>query len=272
MTSKILISKVPIKYEKLFNLPLFSHGYMQEPRYAHEVFMRHFRHLKKKDSFVCLEIGPGDSLFSCVISKCYGASKTYMVDVGEYATKDIEKYRKMENYLMDSVNCEKGSRSSKDSVREIINKYDGNYMTNGLESLKSIPTSSVDFVWSHAVLEHVYLNEFEEMIEQIRRVTKEEGVNSHRVDLRDHLSKSLNHLRFDKSFWESSMVKTSGFYTNRLRFPQIKNILQKNGFEIKKVNKNKWESMPIEKRKMKTPFKSMDKEDLLVRGVDIVAV
>ena len=58
---------------------------------------------------------------------------------------------------------------------------------------KRLEERSVDFVWSHAVLEHVSASaEFLEIhAEKTRRVISDDGVCSHTVDLKDHLDQLL---------------------------------------------------------------------------------
>jgi ubiquinone/menaquinone biosynthesis C-methylase UbiE len=95
------------------------------------------------------------------------------------------------------------------------------YLTNGLESIRSIPSAMVDFVFSQAVLEHVRRDEFAPMLAETFRVLREDGYSSHEIDIKDHLGQSLHSLRFPESIWESSWFASSGFYTNRLRHSEI---------------------------------------------------
>ena len=54
------------------------------------------------------------------------------------------------------------------------------------------------------IKEQAELDIFEETVYQLRRILKKDGLTSHEIDLKDHLSYSLNNLRFSKNLWESN--------------------------------------------------------------------
>jgi ubiquinone/menaquinone biosynthesis C-methylase UbiE len=64
------------------------------------------------------------------------------------------------------------------------------YLTAGLASLRQIPSESVDFIWSHAVLQHVRRHEFLPVLRELRRVQRPGGVSSHCISITDILSAS----------------------------------------------------------------------------------
>jgi hypothetical protein len=70
-------------------------------------------------------------------------------------------------YYKALVNClkDEGLRvpdiSNVSTLTEIVTLCDGKYLTSGLASLKAVPDCSVDFVYSHAVLEHISKYEFD---------------------------------------------------------------------------------------------------------------
>ena len=89
------------------------------------------------------------------------------------------------------------------SFMDLLEACRATYLTDGLQSLKSVPVGTVDFAWSHAVLEHIALSEFDGAARELHRVLRASGVTSHRIDLQDHLSESLHSLRFPERIWES---------------------------------------------------------------------
>ena len=100
LSTKVVLSRLPISYNFWKNLALISHGGMDEPEYAYQVFTQHFNRFQSPNrEFISLELGPGDSLFSALISKALGGSKTYLVDVGDFTGKDIKKYQAMAQFL-----------------------------------------------------------------------------------------------------------------------------------------------------------------------------
>ena len=268
---KIILSRIPVSYRTWEKLGLFQHGYMEDGTYALQVFEQHFKQsgLVRKGDFTGLELGPGDSVISALIAKEHGATKTYLVDTGFYATNDTSSYKK----ILLSLN-EKGLEiedfPESCSFTEMLNHYNGRYLVNGLESLKSIPGESIDFVWSQAVLEHVRLHEFDECMQEFYRILKQDGVCSHRIDLKDHLASGLNNLRFSNQVWESDFMAKSGFYTNRIRFSDMKIRFGKAGFLVEVLNTDRWENSPIAKKKLSSVFSELSDDELLISGFNVL--
>ena len=107
------------------------------------------------------------------------------------------------------------------TLAEILQRCGGVYLTAGLASLRELPSHSVDFAWSHAVLEHIRHRDFAATLRELRRVLVAHGCASHQVDLKDHLGGSLNNLRFASRWWEAEWLARSGFYTNRIQFTEM---------------------------------------------------
>jgi SAM-dependent methyltransferase len=272
IASKVIMSRFSISYRVWQRLNLFKHGAMEKPEYAYEVFQSHFDRFPCKgssDGFVCMEIGPGDSLFSCMIANVHGALRTYLIDAGRFARQDIRPYREMAAYLM-SKGFRQVSVDDCNSLDDILDKFKGSYGTEGVLSLKTIPTESVDFIWSQAVLEHIRRDEFVPFMKELRRIIKPDGVCSHRVDLKDHLGGKLNNLRFSKAAWESEWMSGSGFYTNRIRFNEMCGLFEQAGFVAEKIKVIRWKSMPTPRNVLAEPFRSLPEEDLLVSGFDVL--
>ena len=272
IAAKVLMARFPASYRVWQNLDLFKHGEMEKPAYAYEMFRSHFDNAafnNKADGFVCLEIGPGDSLFSCQIAKAYGAERTYLIDAGPFARQDITPYREMAAYLS-GKGLPQIVLDDSQSLDDILKKYNGSYGTEGLVSLKLIPSGSVDFVWSHAVLEHIRKCEFHPFMRELRRIIKPDGICSHRVDLKDHLGGALNNLRFSETMWESDWMARSGFYTNRIRFEEMCGMFEHAGFSATLLEVSRWDSLPTPRNMLAEPFYSVPEEDLLVSGFDVL--
>lgn len=142
------------------------------------------------------------------------------------------------------------------------------YCVNGLHSLQEIPSETVDFIFSNAVLEHIHLHDFRNILNELYRVSSKESILSHTIDLKDHLNNSLNSLRFSKKVWESKLFEKSGFYTNRLRFKEICNYIRDAGFKIIHIDVKEWNALPMKTKYVNREFKN--REDLQVYGFDIL--
>lgn len=245
---------------------------MERPEYAFDVFRIHFDRVEfahKSEGFVALELGPGDTLFSALIAKAFGASKTYLVDVGPFANLDLPPYHQMASFLTergfsvpDIQNCH--------TWEKLAETCSAHYLSRGIHSLQDIPSSSVDLVWSQAVLEHVRHDEFLQIFRELRRIQRTSGIGSHRVDLQDHLGGALNNLRFQTRTWESPLMSNSGFYTNRIRYSEMLDLFKQAGFEAEVTQTNCWASVPTPRCKMAPQFRGLAEEELIISSFDVV--
>jgi hypothetical protein len=263
---KITLSRVRLPYTFWHTLGLFRHGSMQDPDYALRVFMRHFEAVQSylPANFSLLELGPGDSLATALLGASRGAAQIWLVDAGAFAATDVQGYTPLQQRLSPPWNTMHFS-----SLTTMLQATNTTYLTQGVDSLRTIPSGSVDFVFSQAVLEHIPLYEFDETMAELFRIQRPGSVASHRIDFQDHLEHSLNSLRFSERVWESPLFTRSGFYTNRLRAGQVVSILQNVGYEVIDRMDDKWASLPIRRTVMASPFDSMADDDLCVRGMDL---
>ena len=144
------------------------------------------------------------------------------------------------------------------------------YMTEGLDSLRKIPSASVDFVWSNAVLPYVRRNQFVPTLQELRRIQRQGGVASHTIPIKDIIGGKLNDLRFGAGIWESPLMANSRFYTNRLRYLELLRLFQEAGFEPEVVREICWKTLPIPRRKMAKEFALLSEADLQVSEFDVL--
>lgn len=272
MGAKLILSRLPLDYAFWQRLSLFRHGPMDQPEYAYRVFRTHFdrtRVAARDGGCTILELGPGDSLFTALLGYAFGAGRVYLVDVARYARVDLAPYHAMARYLE-----EKGHRvpdlTGVASLEQLLERCGARYLTDGLRSLREIPSAAVDLVWSQAVLEHVRRAEFLDIQRELRRMLHPGGGASHRVDLKDHLGERLNHLRFSTGVWESDFMYRSGFYTNRIRYRQMLALFEQAGFRVEWVAPNRWERPPVKRSELAPEFRELPEEELTVSGFDVV--
>lgn len=275
MGAKMLLSRLPFNYRSWRKIGIFKHGCMTDPKYALDVFIKHYNraHLSRKCSeFSCLELGPGDSLYSIPIAHAFGARSCYLVDSGDYASDDFSGFGRLLSAISPTIPQAEPIIDELAACRDwsdVLTKCNSSYLTHGITSLKLIPDESVDLIWSNAVLEHVRKNEFLETMKQLFRILRQDGICSHTVDLRDHFNMQLNSLRFPESIWESTFFIESGFYTNRIRCSTMLDLFREAGFVVESVNCNRWNTLPISRKKLNSAFSSLSYDDLLTYGFDI---
>jgi SAM-dependent methyltransferase len=269
--AKLVLSRLPAGYGAWRRINLFAHGAMHQPEYAFRVFQQHLS-LTGFDvarSFVVLEVGPGDSLSSAVVAAAHGASETHLVDVGPFATSDMTVYRDLAARLR-ACGLTPPELNAVSDIPGLLRACRASYRTGGLVSLREIPTASVDFAWSHAVLEHVRRHEFLPLVRELRRVMRPGGVSSHVVDLKDHLGGALNNMRVPSRLWEAEWMARSGFYTNRLRMAEMLDAFRRAGFDPHVDSVRRWESLPTRHRALAAEFKTLPPAELLVEGFNVV--
>lgn len=272
IAAKAILSRLPVDYNFWKRVHLFECGAMQEPSYAHGVFRKHFDAVQSQKTlkeFVGLELGPGDSLLSAMVARAYGASAYYLVDAGAFAQADVKRYRAMAEFLeakeLSTVEVDNGM-----SVEAILAASGATYGTSGLSSLRAIPDGSVDFVWSHTVLQHIKRDEFLATMRELRRQLRDDGICSHWVDLQDCLGGALNNLRFSESVWESPFMAGSGFYTNRIRYSEMLGLFKEAGFNAEVITLKRWEGLPTARSKLSLAFRNLSNEDLCVRVFHVI--
>jgi len=270
IVAKLVLSRFPLSYNVWQKLNLFRHGNMNSPGYALSVFEAHLIRSGLKGRLLgrtILEIGPGDSIATAIISKSYGA-KAILVDVGHFADQNLRPYFELCELLR-----KKGLRppelSSESTLQDVLRACDGEYFTNGLASWKQISSESVDFIFSQAVLEHIPKDEFLPTMQECRRVMKPGSIASHTVDLRDHLGDALNNLRFSEQIWESNFFKSSGFYTNRIRCLNLLKTFEAAGFIVEKTEVQRWDKLPTEREKLSPQFRNMPEDELCIKVLDV---
>ena len=272
IAAKIVLARLPLPYHFWEKIGLFKQGGMDRPEYALRIFRRHFDAASltgKADGFVGLELGPGDSLDSALIAKTFGASKTFLVDVESCASTDLRVYRRMESHLR-QLGMYPPNLDHCRTIDDVAESCGAEYLTEGLTSLRKIPSASVDFVWSNAVLPYVRRKEFLPILQELRRVQRLDGVGSHCIPIKDIIGGKLNDLRFSKRIWESSFMANSRFYTNRLRYMELLRLFRQTGFEPEVVREIRWKTLPTPRRKMAKEFALLSEEDLQVSEFDVL--
>ena len=280
--AKIMLARLPIPYGFWKRLHLFEHGDMNQPSRALDTFIEHAqsagvlaagsalpRLLHHDGDFNVLELGPGDSLFTAVIAKSLGASRTWLLDSGPFAAMTTSAYVGLFYFLHQRGFALPFNMHPK-TLADVLRECNGEYLTDGVQSLATLPPASVDFCFSNAVLEHIPKADFTKMADELMRILKPAGVCLHRVDLKDHLGGGLNNLRFSEARWEGALFRNSGFYTNRIRFGEMIGAFQQAGFDCSLPRVMRWDKLPTPRVKMHPAFRHIPDEDLLVSGFDVL--
>jgi predicted SAM-dependent methyltransferase len=271
IAAKLVLSRMPFDYSQWRRIGLFRHGSMAQSWYLKDIFNSHLKRSGLSGSLegkTILELGPGDSIGSALFAASYGA-KCILIDVGAYAEKDINSYKKLALDL-EKEGFHPPDISNAKTLDEVLEACRAIYLTNGLKSFSAIDDSTIDLIFSQAVLEHVGKYEFTETLKECRRVIKPFGAASHSVDLKDHLGGGLNNLRFSERLWESDFFKKSGFYTNRIRYSEMLLLFKEAGFTVNVLSTDCWENLPASKKGFNIEFSNLPDDELSVKEFDVL--
>lgn len=269
---KLLLSRLPLPYRLWRSIGLFRHGRADLLDYSIKIYnlhmMRAFPDGLPAQS-VILELGPGDSILSALLGYASGAKQTYLVDAGEFSRKDVAFYISLAKE-MSAKGLQMPDLTTANSFEDVLKACNAQYLTDGIFSLQTIPSDTVNFLWSHSVLEHVRKHELQFVLDEIRRVMKPGGLSSHNVDYQDHLDYSLNNLRFSEKIWESSFFVNSGFYTNRVPALKLHDMFRNSGFKVLKEEFGKWPRLPIKRSLIHHEFCAFLDAELLNRTSSVL--
>lgn len=192
------------------------------------------------DGKVILELGPGYSLTMALLFLAMGARKVYLIDRFKHLfwdKQDIAYHRKALNkikemdlpYVPSAMDALSFSEHS-DNIALNHNKIE---FRSGDAASIPLGDSSIDIVFSNAVMEHVH--NVRKAIDEIHRVTRNEGLGIHEIDLRDHFfaQTPLRLLQYPDWLWNLMTWFRPG-YTNRLRLADYIKLFESYGFEIGK--------------------------------------
>lgn len=275
IAAKLVLARLPIPYAVWHRLGAFRHGKMNEAEYAKRVFDGHCTSAFAQGfaGKSLLELGPGDSLLSAVFARWGGASRMTLVDVGAFANKDIGIYRAAAEALPYAAGGAAPQPSGWRSIPAMLEDCRATYLTDGLASLRTVPTASVDHSWSNAVLEHVRHRELADQLRELARVTVPGGTTSHQVDFRDHLGGGRAHLRIGSGLWERDwFALQSGFYTNRWQYTAVKGQLEAAGFTITRISSVDRFDEPLVRSALAAEFRGLDEDSLTISGARFEAV
>ena len=94
---KVILSRLPLSYDVWKKMGIFKHGDMDHARYAISVFDKHLTRSQQTldlSNKVVLELGPGDTVSSAIISKAYGG-RAILIDTADYSTKNLDAYHQL---------------------------------------------------------------------------------------------------------------------------------------------------------------------------------
>jgi SAM-dependent methyltransferase len=183
---------------------------------------------------VVLEIGPGLNFGSTLYLTCFGA-RALVVDP-YLAAWDDEYHPRFYALLRDAILKEAPEQDITPFNRILAyGGYDPDILKPvlaSLEELETIASSSVDYVFSNAVLEHIY--DPQRAFKSLARITRPGGMGFHQVDFRDHrnMDTPLEFLLLTDADFVKLAEECHYECGNRWRPYEYEELFRRVGFEI----------------------------------------
>ncbi|NSW56916.1 MAG: methyltransferase domain-containing protein [Armatimonadetes bacterium] len=134
-----------------------------------------------------------------------------------------------------------------------------------------LPAGSVDFMFSHSVLQHV--GDLDRAFESMSRVLSPAGVAVHHIDLKDHgMSRSKNPLlmmQFPRWLWDLC-TRNAPDAINRARLGRYLELASKHGLEAQVLSSTVTDELPVPRRALAPEFRDLPDEDLCTLAADIL--
>jgi SAM-dependent methyltransferase len=169
-------------------------------------------------------------------------------------------------------------RAEVGSVRELEARFGISYHAPRDARATGLEAGSIDFVTSTNTLEHVPTADVVPILAECRRLLREDGAISIRIDLRDHYASfdrrlsPYNFLRFGPRTWR--LFNSALLHQNRLRRSDYLEAFAAAGLtllEEQAVWPRRADLVELQKLRLAAEFRAHELEDLGVKGLALVA-
>lgn len=204
--------------------------------YARGVWRFHLAHYfsfaHERMPSVVAEFGPGATLGSCIAALCDGVGRAIALDACPYASNDSLNLRMLNELIPDSRRAHEYA-ALQDAVTAVGTRRHDSLLeyVAPCADLHVMPENSVDFIFSHSVMEHVVKPA--EAYEAFFRWLRPGGIISHKIDHSSHaITKSWNgHYAIPDRLW-SIIVGGRPYLLNRMTPKQHRDAITDTGFDV----------------------------------------
>lgn len=220
---------------------------------------------------VC-EMGPGQYLSHAFMEYQMGAEKEFLLEIADFA--NVNAPADNGSLIMDNgygITRTLPAMTDGETWKTYLEKINAVYRTDGLGGYKQVPDSSVDYLFSFSVFEHIRKNIFMDTMKEAYRFMCSGGISYHTVDFKDHLGGGKNQLRFPENVWEDKDHYKMDNYTNRLACSEICQLMIKAGFRIVRVEKKLFKKEPLKRKCLDDGFADISDDDMRTAGAVIIA-
>ena len=194
----------------------------------------HLKNINLFHSINILEFGAGKSLEQNIYLSYQLEDKINQTLIDIDNMIDVDLFNQASDQI--SKVLKKTKKNKIYTINDIQNNFKIRYLApHTIKELKNY-TTKFDACISSNTLEHLPLNELQNIISDLKYVMKSDSVLSFAIDYSDHFShtdnkiSSLNFLKYERKEWEK--YNTKFLYQNRLRHQDYKKIFIENGYKI----------------------------------------
>jgi len=281
-------------------------GGTESGSYCYTVWLRHLVNAFNSDLNVnpkiVAELGPGDSLGVGLAALLTGADEYYALDILSHSNpeKNLQILDELLTLFKSKSDIPKAFKPQIDSevfpdhiltadrlnaamsperinlIRQAItNPHNSTEQTVRLvyfapwDKENVIQDSSVDMIFSQAVLEHI--DDLEDTYSKLYRWLKPGGYLSNQIDFKSHGTSVVwnGHLGYGDLLWKLFRGRRP-FLINRMPYSYHQSLLEDNGFEIVRSLPNK-DGEGIRREKLAPRFRDISDEDLIIADAFIQA-
>ena len=265
MAIRLIMSLMPLPRFLLGFLPVHEEINLDRLMVLFETKLLLYQKIAGRRPRTYLELGPGDSIARALVAASHGINRTWLIDAGNFARRDLGYYHEIAASLT-TRGLIVPDLSACRNLEDILIACGASYLTGGLSSMRQIEDNCIDLIISEAVLEHLPRREFSGFMGEFHRVLAPGAIALHGVDLDDHIDGGLNHLRFSRDQWERNLIYRGGFYTNRFSRSEIQAMAKNSGLKIGEYYRLEWNNAPMPRQDVHDDLGGWTEEDMLVRS------
>ncbi len=227
---KIFAYSIPIQYS--IRRQLFGrNGRMDNFEYCKKIFKKHVIVNNKRNKMSSiLEIGPGDSCYTIVFALKNKFKHITLIDKDtNEILRTLKKLEKMNFHIekaLDKFNPIKFKvKKGKKEIEVLI-------LNNDFENKLDPIFNYYDLIFSNAVLQHMDKNQIKNLLDYCKRCSHKKSVHSHQIRFTDHISgkkQLFDHYHCPKLLWNSFLLKSFPFWTNRIYLDEYIKIFKSYG-------------------------------------------
>jgi SAM-dependent methyltransferase len=232
-----------------------------------------------------LQVGPGGSLGCEVLFTLWGVKQAFTIDPFPLLAFDLDMFMKTLRSFFEVVRWFNGNGGPVVPAHQTLgnghftvgDSVIRHYYPRSFEDT-GLPNDSIDFLFSHATLEHV--RDPRRCIEEIWRVLRPGGLTAHCIDLRDHrnFEQPLAYLHWPPEAWDRLMERhcrgDGSLYQNRWRANEFREAFAGAGLEVMEYRPElqvETDRLAAELPRFDQKYRDFPLEDLAITTIFIVA-